>query len=221
MDNNEVYALFEDIKNDLKGINGKLENAPKITNNQSGGQPPAVDLKPIKELFESSAKEHQAQTKAMLTKFGEAEVYASNRILGLLRNLKESFVKSSEERKDEPQKHIHRYNFDIRSSKVFSLLGGMSIACSLSIWSNIELWKSKRQYADDALKFRVIRSWGGCNANNILWLNDVFDIHRNEEAIDWIRQEADSYDKGLKVLSDSLMQEKLKVKQTKNNNNQK
>ena len=218
MDNNEVYALFEDIKNDLKGINGKLENAPKITNNQSGGQPPAVDLKPIKKLFESSAKEHQAQTKAMLTKFGEAEVYASNRILGLLRNLKESFVKSSEERKDEPQKHIHRYNFDIRSSKVFSLLGSMSIACSLSIWSNIELWKSKRQYADDALKFRVIRSWGGCNANNILWLNDVFDIHRNEETIDWIRQEADGYDKGLKTLSDSLMQEKLKVTRINGNN---
>ena len=221
MDNNEVYALFEDIKNDLKGINGKLENAPKITNNQSGGQPPAVDLKPIKELFESSAKEHQAQTKAMLTKFGEAEVYASNRILGLLRNLKESFVKSSEERKDEPQKHIHRHNFDIRSSKVFSLLVGMSIACTLSIWSNIELWKSKRQYADDALKFRVIRSWGGCNANHILWLNDVFDIHRDEEAIEWIRQEADGYDKGLKTLSDSLMQEKLKVTQMTNNNNKK
>ena len=221
MDNNEVYALFEDIKNDLKGINGKLENAPKVTNNQSGGQPPAVDLKPIKELFDSSAKEHQAQTKAMLTKFGEAEVYASNRILGLLRNLKESFVKSSEERKDDPQKHIHRHSFDIRSSKVFSLLVGMGIVCSLSIWGNIELWKSKRQYADDALKFRVIRSWGGCNANHILWLNDVFDICRNEETIDWIRQEAEDYDKGLKTLSDSLMQEKLKVKQMENNNNQK
>lgn len=221
MDNNEVYALFEDIKNDLKGINGKLENAPKVTNNQSGGQPPAVDLKPIKELFDSSAKEHQAQTKAMLTKFGEAEVYASNRILGLLRNLKESFVKSSEERKDEPQKHIHRHSFDIRSSKVFSLLVGMGIVCSLSIWGNIELWKSKRQYADDALKFRVIRSWGGCNTNHILWLNDVFDIRRNEETIDWIRQEAEDYDKGLKTLSDSLMQEKLKVKQMENNNNQK
>ena len=132
MDNNEVYALFEDIKNDLKGINGKLENAPKVANDQSGGQPPAVDLKPIKELFDSFAKEHQAQTKAMLTKFGEAEVYASNRILGLLRNLKESFVKSSEERKDEPQKHIHRHSFDIRSSKVFSFLVGMGIVCSLS-----------------------------------------------------------------------------------------
>ena len=197
MDNNEVYALFEDIKNDLKGINGKLENAPKVTNDQAGGQALAVDLKPIKDLFESSAKEHQAQTKAMLTKFGEAEVYASNRILHLLRALKESFTRSSEERKDEPQKHIHRHSFDIRSSKVFSLLVGMGIVCSLSIWGNIELWKSKRQYADDALKFRVIRSWGGCNANHILWLNDVFDIHRNDETIEWIRQEADGYDKGL------------------------
>lgn len=178
-------------------------------------------MNPIKELFENSAKEHQAQTKAMLTKFGEAEVKTSNRILGLLRDLKEAFITYSEERKDEPQEHIHRHQFDIKSNRMFSLLVGMGIVCSLSIWGNIELWKSKRQYADDALKFRVIRSWGGCNANHILWLNDVFDIHRNEETIEWIRQEADGYDKGLKTLSDSLMQEKLKVTRMKNNNNQK
>ena len=154
----------------------------------------------------------------MLTKFGEAEVNTSNRILGLLRDLKESFARNSEERQDEPQEHIHRHSFDIRSSKVFSLLVGMGIVCTLSVWGNIELWKSKRQYADDALKFRIIRSWGGCNAKNILWLNDVFDIHRNEEAIERIRQEADGYDKGLKTLSDSLMQEKLKVIQINGNN---
>lgn len=210
MDNNEVYALFEDIKNGLKGINDRLENAPKVSSSQSEEQAPAMDLASIKDLFDSSAKEHQEQTNVMLTKFGESEVKTSNRILGLLRDLKESFVRSSEEQKNEPQEHIHRHSFDIRSSKVFSLLVGMGIVCSLSIWGNIEFWKSKRQYADDALKFRVIRSWGGCNANHILWLNDVFDIHRNEEAIEWIRQEADGYDKGLKTVSDSLMQEKLK-----------
>ena len=221
MDNNEVYALFEDIKNGLKGINDRLENAPKVapkvSNNQSGGQAPAMDLASIKDLFDSSAKEHQQQTKAMLTKYAEAEVKTSNRILGLLRDLKEMFVRSSEERKDEPQQHIHRHCFDIRSSKVFSLLVGMGVMCSLSIWGNIELWKSKRQYADDALKFRIIRSWGGCNANHILWLNDVFDIHRDEEAIEWIRQEVDGYDRNLKAVSDSLMQEKLKVEQNTNN----
>ena len=196
MDNNEVYALFEDIKNGLKGINSKLENTPKVSNNQSEGQ--------------VSAKEHQAQTKTMLTKFGEAEVHASNRILHLLRDLKESFVRSSEERQGEPQEHIHRHSFDIKSNKVFSFLVSMGVVCSLSIWGNIELWKSKRQYADDALKFRVIRSWGGCDAKDILWLNDVFDIRRDEETIDQLRQEADGYDRDLKIVSDSLMQEGIK-----------
>ena len=99
MDNNEVYTLFEDIKNDLKGINGKLENTPKETNNQIERYSPTVNLTPIKELFDSSAKEHQAQTKAMLTKFAEAEVYASNRILHLLRNLKEMFARARKNRK--------------------------------------------------------------------------------------------------------------------------
>ena len=48
MDNNEVYALFEDIRNGLKGINDKLENAPKVSNDQSREQVPAMDLAPIK-----------------------------------------------------------------------------------------------------------------------------------------------------------------------------
>ena len=217
MDNNEVYALFENIRNGLKGINNKLENAPKASDNASTVRAPAMDLAPIKDLFDSSAKEHQAQTKAMLTKYAEAEVKTSNRILHLLRDLKESFVRSSEEGQDEPQEHIHRHIFDIKSNKVFSLLVGMGVVCSLSIWGNIKLWKSKRQYVDDALKFRVIRSWGGCNAETILWLNDVFDIRRDEETIEWLHQEADGYERDLKAVSDSLMQEKLKVEQNTNN----
>ena len=59
MDNNEVYALFEDIKGGLKNINNKLENTPKVSNNQSGGQAQAMDLTPVKELFNNSAREHQ------------------------------------------------------------------------------------------------------------------------------------------------------------------
>ena len=47
MDNNEVYALFEDIKNGLKGINDRLENTPKVSNGQSAGQAPVMDLAPI------------------------------------------------------------------------------------------------------------------------------------------------------------------------------
>ena len=66
-----------------QGYQRKVGERSKVTNDHSGGQPPVVELNPIKELFENYAKEHQAQAKAMLTKFAEAGVYASNRILHL------------------------------------------------------------------------------------------------------------------------------------------
>ena len=34
MDNNEVYALFEDIRNGLKRIKDSLENDQKVSNSQ-------------------------------------------------------------------------------------------------------------------------------------------------------------------------------------------
>lgn len=49
-------------------------------------------------------------------------------------------------------------------------------------------------------------------------MNDVFDIRRNEKAIEWVRGQADGYDKDLKTVSDSLMQESLKVRQMKGSN---
>ena len=150
MDNNEVYALFEDIKGNLKSINNKLENTPKVSNNQSGGQALAMDLTPVKELFNNSART-SGTDQSHADQVRGSEVKASNRILKLLWALKESFTQSL----DEPQEHIHRHSFDIRSSKVFSLLVGMGVVCGLSIWGNIELWQSKRQYEDDALKFRA------------------------------------------------------------------
>ena len=89
---------------------------------------------------------------------------------------------------------------------------GIGVVCAFSLWGNIVQWQSKRQYADDALKFRAIRSWGGCNANDVLWLNKVFDIHRDEKAIEWVRKQADGYDTSLKAVSDSIMQESIKSK---------
>lgn len=216
MDNNEVYTLFEDIKNDLKGIEKKLENTPRTSSTPTDVQSAPMDLTPVKQAFEESAARHQETNKAMLTKYAEAEVRSLNRILQVLRGWTGFFAQFTQS--GEPQEHIHRHSLDIKSSKVFSLLVGMGVACSLSVWGNIELWQSKRQYADDALKFRAIRSWGGCNASTILWLNEVFDIHRDEEAIEWVRGQADGYDKGLKIMSYSLMQENLKVKRMNDNN---
>mgnify|MGYP003081711259 CR=1 FL=1 len=110
----------------------------------------------------------------------------------------------------QPQEQIHRHSFDIKSSKVFTYMVAVSVLCFVSLVGNYFLWQSKQQYKDDALKFRIIRVWRGCSPKEILWINDVFDIHRNENIIRNIKKEADGYNLELKQKADSLMQNKLK-----------
>ena len=114
-----------------------------------------------------------------------------------------------------PQEHIHRHSFDIKLSRVFTTVVAVSIICFISLVGNYFLWQSKRQYKDDALKFRIIRVWRGCSSKDILGLNDVFDIHRNEKIIKLIKKRADDYDMELKQKADSLMQNNLQNKKGK------
>ncbi|KXO15335.1 hypothetical protein HMPREF3218_0201141 [Prevotella bivia] len=89
----------------------------------------------------------------------------------------------------QPQEHIHKHSFDIKSSKVFIYVVITAVVCLASLVGNFWLWQSKQQYKDDALKFRIIR---------------------NENTITNIKKKADGYDLGLKQKADSLMQRKLK-----------
>ena len=109
----------------------------------------------------------------------------------------------------QPQEQIHRHSFDIKSSKVFTYMAVTTVVCFISLVGNYFLWQSKQQYKDDALKFRIIRVWRGCSPKEILWLNDVFDIHRNKTAIKNIKKQIDGYELGLKQKADSLMQRKI------------
>ena len=91
----------------------------------------------------------------------------------------------------------------------------VSVLCLVSLVSNYFLWQSKQQHKDDALKFRIIRIWRGCSTKEILWLNDVFDIHRNAAIIKRIKKHTDDYNVELKAKADSLMQNNLQNKKGK------
>ena len=62
------------------------------------------------------------------------------------------------------------------------------------------------------MKFHIIRVWRGCSPKEILWLNDVFDIHRNAAIIKRIKKHTDDYNVGLKAKADSLMQNNLQIR---------
>lgn len=212
MADNNVFILFEEIKTALNGIKNKVEELPNMANQQPQIGNDKQDLSPIKEVIVETTKVQSEEIKVLLDKHWKAYAQLSTLTLHHLDAIKKSQKKQEIQQEQQPQEHIHRHSFDIKSSKIFSFVVGVSVVCALALWGNIEQWQSKRQYADDALKFRVIRSWGGCTADEILWLNKVFDIHRDEKAIELVRKQADGYDTSLKAVSDSLMQESIKSK---------
>lgn len=211
-DNNNVFILFEEIKTMLEGMKSKLEELPKVIDRQQPDGNYKQDLSPIKNTVAETTKAQSEEIKGLLAKQWKAYAQLSTLTLQQLDTIKRSQEEQREQQEQQPQEHIHRHCFDIKSSKVLSLVVGLGVICAFSLWGNIEQWKSKRQYADDALKFRAIRAWGGCDANDVLWLNKVFDIHRDEKAIEWVRKQAEGYDTTLKAVSDSIMQKSIKSK---------
>lgn len=209
MADNNVFILFEEIKTALNGINSKLEELPKVITKQPQSNNDKPDLSPVKEAVTETAKAQSEEIKGLLARQWKAYAQLSTLTLQQLDEIKKSQGEQVTRQERQPQEHIHKHSFDIQSSKVFSFVLGLGVVFALSLWGNIEQWRSKRQYADDALKFRAIRAWGGCDANDVLWLNKVFDIRRDEKAIEWVRKQADGYDTSLKAVSDSLMQERL------------
>lgn len=209
MADNNVFILFEEIKTALNGINSKLEELPKVITKQPQSNNDKPDLSPVKEAVAETAKAQSEEIKGLLARQWKAYAQLSTLTLQQLDEIKKSQGEQVTRQERQPQEHIHKHSFDIKSSKVFSFVAGIGVVCALSLWGNIEQWRSKRQYADDALKFRAIRAWGGCDANDVLWLNKVFDIRRDEKAIKWVRKQADGYDTSLKAVSDSLMQDRL------------
>lgn len=212
MADNNVFILFEEIKTMLEGMKSKLEALPKVIDRQKTNGNDKQDLSPIKEAVAETTKAQSEEIKGLLAKQWKAYAQLSTLTLQQLDAIKKSQDEQGEQQEQQPQEHIHRHSFDIKSSKVLSFVVGLGVLCAFSLWGNIEQWNSKRQYADDALKFRAIRAWGGCDANDVLWLNKVFDIHRDEKAIEWVRKQADGYDTSLKTVSDSIMQESIKLK---------
>ena len=209
MADNNVFILFEEIKTALNGINSKLEELPKVITKQPQSNNDKPDLSPVKEAVTETAKAQSEEIKGLLARQWKAYAQLSTLTLQQLDEIKKSQGEQVTRQERQPQEHIHKHSFDIQSSKVFSFVLGLGVVFALSLWGNIEQWRSKRQYADDALKFRAIRAWGRCDANDVLWLNKVFDIRRDEKAIEWVRKQADGYDTSLKAVSDSLMQERL------------
>ena len=220
MADNNTFVLFEEIKNKLETIYRELKELKEKENGSVSlpiqSTPAQSDDQKEQELL----NQYEQRTKDVINKYIGVQVRMKDEEAKFMDKLVASVLTMLHEWQEQkehpiPQEHIHRHSFDIKSSKVFTYVVITAVVCLVSLVGNYFLWQRKQQYKDDALKFHIIRVWRGCSPREILWLNDVFDIHRNEKIIKLIKEKADDYDMELKQKADSLMQNNLQNKKGK------
>ena len=215
MADNNTFVLFEEIKNKLETIYRELKELKEKENCSVFLPVPSTPVQRDEQMEQELLNKYEQRTKEVINKYIGVQVRIKDEEAKSMDKLVASVLTMLHEWQEnkvhpQPQEHIHRHSFDIKSSKVFTTVVAVSILCFVSLVGNYFLWQSKQQNKDDALKFRIIRVWRGCSSKDILWLNDVFDINRNENTIRKIKKATDSYDMELKQKADSLMQMKLK-----------
>ena len=215
MADNNTFVLFEEIKNKLETIYRELKELKEKENGSVSLPVSSTPVQSNEQREQELLEQYEQRTKALLNKYIDVQVRIKDEEAKSMDKLVASVLTmlhewEEQKKQPQPQEHIHKHSFDIKSSKVFTYMVAVSVLCFVSLVGNYFLWQRKQQYEDDALKFRIIRVWRGCSPKEILWLNDVFDIHRNEKIIKLIKEKADDYDMELKQKADSLMQRKLK-----------
>ena len=215
MADNNTFVLFEEIKNKLEAIYKEVRELKEKDISSVSLPTPTIPAQSNEQQDQELLKQDEQKTKEILNKYiaiqmriKDEEAKSIDKLVASVLTMLHEWQEQKEH--PQPQEQIHRHSFDIKSSKVFTTMVSVSMLCFVSLVGNYFLWQSKQQYKDDALKFRIIRVWRGCSPKEILWLNDVFDIHRNEIAIKNIKKKTDGYDLELKQKADSLMQRKLK-----------
>ena len=211
MADNNTFVLFEEIKNKLETIYRELKGLKEKENSSISLPTPSTTVQNDDQQEQELLNQYEQRTKAVLNKYIDVQKRIKDEEAKSMDKLVASVLTMLHEWQEQkehpiPQEHIHRHSFDIKSSKVFTYVVITAVVCLVSLVGNYFLWQSKQQYEDDALKFRIIRVWRGCSPKEILWLNDVFDIHRNEKTIKLIKEKTDRYDLQLKSKVDSLMQ---------------
>ena len=214
MADNNTFVLFEEIKNKLETIYRELKELKEKENGSVSLPVQSTPAQRDEQKEQELLNQYEQRTKEVINKYIGVQVRIKDEEVKSMDKLVASVLTMLHEWQEKkelpiPLEHIHRHSFDIKSSKVFTYMVAVSVLCFVSLVGNYFLWQSKQQYKDDALKFRIIRVWRGCSPKEILWFNDVFDIHRNKTAIKNIKKQIDGYELGLKQKADSLMQRKI------------
>ena len=189
----------------------------------------AVDLTPIKELIENGNRENREYYDAKSNRFTGAIVNELSKINKQIDGIKQQEQPDFEGVKQQLSEAIDKmdeikvkHNIDEKRfsfalyTKEFWILFTMFIAVVAGSISTIyHLSRPNVQRDDDALKYRYIKMKGDASAEQIATLEDIFELNRDNQKIEQMREDVETYEEAVRKQAALAEQARLKEQAAK------
>lgn len=188
-----------------------------------------VDLAPIKELIETSNRENREYYDTKTNKLAGFVVNEFGKISkqvdgikqqeqpdfeGVKQQLSEAIDKM-DEIKVKHNINEKRHSFVLYTKESWILLTMFIAVVAGSISTIYHLSRPNVQRDDDALKYRYIKMKGDASAEQIATLEDIFELNRDNQKIEQMREDVETYEEAVRKQAALAEQARLKEQAAK------
>ena len=183
-----------------------------------------VDLTPIKELIENGNQENREYYDSKTNKlagFIVNEFGKTNKQIDGIKQqgqpdfegVKQQLAEAIDKMDEIKVKHNineKRHSFALYTKESWILLTMFIAVVAGSISAIYHLSRPNVQRDDDALKYRYIKMKGDASAEQIATLEDIFELNRNNKAINQMREDVETYEEAVRKQAALAEQARLK-----------
>lgn len=221
-----IYGCMERIE---AGINELKKVQPSVSNSAVDNEANETLVQEIKTAVDNCNREHLEETNAKLTKFIKAifNDYARifNQMDALIKKehpdfegVKQQLAEAIDKMDEIKVKHNideKRHSFALYTKESWILLSMIVMILASGASAIYHLSRPNVQRDDDALKYRYIKMKGDASAEQIATLEDIFELNRNNEAINQMREDVETYEEAVRKQAALAEQARLKEQAAK------
>ena len=221
-----IYGCLERIETGIIELQKtKPSDANPIVRNEDN----TALVQEIKTAVDSCNKEHFEETNAKLTKFVKALFNDYARIFNQMdvlikkehpdfEGVKQQLAEAIDKMDEVKVKHNideKRHSFALYTKESWILLSIIVFLMAAGVSAVYHLSRPNVQRDDDALKYRYIKMKGDASAEQIARLEDIFELNRNNEAIEQMREDVETYEEAVRKQAALAEQARLKEQAAK------
>ena len=221
-----IYGCLERIET---GINELKNIQPSVSNSAVDNEANETLVQEIKTAVDNCNREHLEDTNAKLTKFVKAIFNDYARIFNQMdaqikkehpdfEGVKQQLAEAIDKMDEIKVKHNineKRHSFALYTKESWILLSMIVMILASGASAIYHLSRPNVQRDDDALKYRYIKMKGDTSAEQIATLEEIFELNRDNQKIEQMREDVETYEEAVRKQAALAEQARLKEQAAK------